>query len=230
MLNRTLLSISRLWLYRLLLLLGAILCMIKLQQEMVWKTMRPAKRSCLKSTKRNMVLSRCLWSKLKISYFSCSFLGDKVPHNRSLTPQTPNHCKKLPCRGGCICPSLNSDKETAKHCDHPECMLHYNCILPKEIASRPKVIPSIIHPDDKFYQKNDSSSTEADSPPAKRAVANKLRPRGIPAARKNAQKKVPAKSSVKSAGLPRGVKRPLVVLPSVDDHKLKQECFVKIIR
>ena len=153
-----------------------------------------------------------------------------MPYNRSLTLYTSSHCSKLPCRGGCICPSLISEKESAKHCEHPECMLHCKCILPKKIASRPKVIPSIIHPDDKFYQKNSNSSPQADDLPAKRAVANKMRPRAIPAARKNAQKKALAKSSVKSVGVSRGVKRPLVVEPSVDDYKLKQGCFVKIIR
>ena len=153
-----------------------------------------------------------------------------MPNNHSLTPQEPSLCNKLSCRGGCICPSLTSDKETAKHCEHPECMLQSKCILPKEIASRPKVITSIIHPDDKFYQKNSSSTSEADGPPAKRASASKLRIRTIPAARKNAQKKAPAKSSAKSTGVARGVKRPLVVEPIVEDYKLKQECFVKIIR
>lgn len=164
----------------------------------------------------------CISSNLYLIIF---IAGDKVPKS-CLIPPTHNDCNKLPCRGGCICTSLISEKGPKKHCEHPECMLYRSCILPKEIASLPKVTTSIISdPDDEFYQKNGIAA----SPKAASANANKLKPRST-SARKNVQKKAPPVKAAAKVKVSRGVKRPLVMMNPLDDPKLKQECYVKLAK
>ena len=80
--------------------------------------------------------------------------------------------------------ALTSENVTEEHCEHTECIYYLKSTLPKKKARRPKVT---IQSHNRLYQKDDSCSTK---------------PIGaIPAARKNAKKNVPTKSSVKSAVL-----------------------------
>ena len=109
--------------------------------------------------------------------------------------------------------ALTSEKVTEEHCEHTECIFCFKSTLPKKKARRPKVT---IQSHNRLYQKDDSYSTK---------------PIGaIPAARKNAKKNVPTKSSVKSAVVYTSRSRETLTISSLDDPKLNQEYFVKTIR